>query len=118
MTNPQEYAVRIEHGMRNAFECERGGMGGLVNSDFVRQYPFAAMMCTVTYLYGRGKISEPDATKFFENYSYCKQYNIDKLLAFDSKDGCLIDEGDSGGKEAIESMIESFSALCTGEDRD
>lgn len=49
----QGYAVSIELEMRNVFECERFGFAGVVNSDFIRKNPLAAVLSTCGFIYAQ-----------------------------------------------------------------
>jgi len=117
MTNPQVYAVQIEHIMCRVFDCERLGIGGLVNSDYARKNPFTAMMSTLTHLYKNGNIqTEKAVAEFFDRYSYYGDWSIDELLSFDGDskiiNGATYEIGYRNGEEALTTMIDSFSTLC------
>lgn len=47
----QGYAVSMEHDMRRVFGCERFGFAGVVNSDFIRKNPLAAVLATCGFIY-------------------------------------------------------------------
>lgn len=117
MTNSQSSAIRIEHIMSNVFECERFGVGGLVNSDYIRRHPFMAMMSTLTFLCGSSRNDTTVAAKFFESYHYYGEWSIDELLSFESN--CKVINGSTyeieyaNGEEAMESIIAAFSEACS-----
>ena len=118
MKNPQNYAVSIERIMRSAFDCDRSGVGGLVESDYIRDYPFTAMMSTIMYLCERNNSDSINvASDFFDKYSYYGKWSIDKLLSFDSNtkeiDGCNYEIEYANGEEAIVAIIAAFSEICT-----
>ena len=46
------YAVSMEHDMSRVFGCDRGGMSGKVDSDFIRRNSLAAVLMTCGYIYG------------------------------------------------------------------
>ena len=48
----QGYAVSMEHDMSRVFGCDRGGMSGKVDSDFIRRNSLAAVLMTFGYIYG------------------------------------------------------------------
>lgn len=103
MMNAQWYAVEIERIMRDAFECERFGIGCFVNSDYIRSQPFTAMMSTLTYLYGKkGAASCEIVSKFFETYCRCSERSIDQFSA----PNC------TNGEDAIKDMISAFGDAC------
>lgn len=116
--NSQDYAIRIEHIMCDTFECTRFGMGGLVNSDYIRRHPFMAMMSTLIFLYGRNKDNcINDVSNFFKTYNYYGEWNIDELLSFESNNkvinGTQYGINYANGEEALESIIDAFAELCT-----
>ena len=117
MLNPQNYAIRIEQIMRGAFECDRSDIGGLVNSDYIRKYPFTAMISTVMYLCKRNDSDVNIALSFFEKYSYYGQWNIDDLLSCENGtlkiDECNYELGYTDGEEAVNAIIADFSKVCT-----
>ncbi len=113
MVNPQNLAIRIEKIMRNVFECDRFGMGGLVESDYIRKNPFTAMMSTIMYLCERNNSNSVNiASDFFEKYSYYGQWSIDQLLEFKSNtpenNGCKF----TNGEEIMDAIINAFSEVC------
>lgn len=117
MLNPQNYAIRIEKIMQNAFGCDRSAISGLVNSDYIRKYPFTAMMSTVMFLCKRndsdGIVTTSD---FFDKYQYYGQWNIDELLSIESNsteiDGCNYELGYANGEKAMNAIISAFSEVC------
>ena len=118
MLNPQNYAVSIERIMRNVFDCDRSDVGGLVESDYIRNYPFTAMMSTIMYLCNSKDSNHIIlVSNFFENYSYYGKWSIDELLSFDSNskeiDECNYEIEYANGEEAITAIIAAFSEICT-----
>lgn len=118
MLNSQNFAVRIEQIMRSVFECDRSGMGGLVESDYIRKYPFTAMMSTIMYLCDRNDSNGINvASDFFDKYSYYGQWSIDQLLGFESEtaeiDGCNYELEYANGEAAMNAIIAAFSKVCT-----
>lgn len=117
MLNPQNYAIRIEQIMCDAFECDRFDIGGLVNSDYIRKYPFTAMMSTVMFLCKRNDSdSIVIASDFFDKYQHYGQWNIEELLSIESN-SAEIDGGNykleyANGEEAVNVIITAFSEVC------
>lgn len=112
----QSHAVRIEHIMRSVFDCDRSGMGGLVESSFIRKHPFTAIMSTIMYLCKRADSRDVDiASDFFEKFHFYSQWDIDELLSFENKttEGCSCEIEYANGKEAIIAIIDAFSEVCT-----
>lgn len=117
MENSRNYAVRIEYIMRGVFECDRCGMGGLVDSDYIRKYPFTAMMTTIMFLCERDNGGSVDiASAFFKRFQYYGEWNIDELLSFENDtkeiDGRNYEIEYTNGAEALKSMIEAFHEVC------
>lgn len=113
----QSFAVCIEHTMRDAFECGRLGVNGLVNSDYIRFHPFLAIMCTLTFLC---KHDEADdiriVSDFFGKFQYYDELSIDELLSLKSNVGEIgghkyeIEYDD--GEKALQTMIAEFNKAC------
>lgn len=59
----QSYAVGIEHDLRNEYNCDRFGIGGIANSDHIRRSGFyhCMAMVLVKYYYG-------DNRKLIDNF--------------------------------------------------
>lgn len=118
MVNSQNFAVRIELIMRSVFECDRSGVGGLVESDYIRKYPFTAMISTIMYLCKRNSGDNINvASNFFDKYGYYGKWSIDELLSFDSNtkklDNCIYEIEYANGEEAMNAIIAAFSEVCT-----
>lgn len=113
MNNPQVYAVEIEHKMERVFNCERYGVGGLVNSDHIRRYPFHSMICTLTHLYCNANKNVID--NFFDKYSLYSDWSIDTFLSFDTQEkviNCTTYTLDvDNGEIALENMISDFTKI-------
>ena len=117
MQNPQAYAVDIELIMRDYFNCDRFGVGGLVDSDYIRQNYFLAMMSTITYLYGRKETNDINVVaNFFKKFSYYGDWSIDQLLSFESStqtiNGLQYGIKYESGEKAMKAIIDEFSAVC------
>lgn len=112
----QAFAIRIEHILRNVFECDRGGLGGIVNSDYIRKNPFAAMVAALAFIYKESNEGKRQTIcKFIENHMFYSEMSIDYLLSFETsskkEEGCTIELGHKNGEEALESIIAEFSAV-------
>lgn len=113
MKSAQGYAVRIEHIMCEVFDCKRFDIGGLVNSDYIRLYPFTAMLSTLTYLLGTKSIGCVEiVSRFFKNYSFLDKLSIDEILSFENAPKEINEEKFNDGEEIINSVIDAFSADC------
>jgi hypothetical protein len=109
----QGYAVTIEHILCDIYDCERYGFGGVVNSDFIREQPFSAITCALSFVYSNADdIKRVEIDKFIENYYFFRKMSLDLLLSFDSStkniDGITYDISFDNGKKAIDTMIEDF----------
>lgn len=117
MANPQSYAVQIEHTMRRAFDCDRSGVGGFVNSDYIRKHPFMALMCTLTFLCKNDDTHDVDiVSDFFEKFQYYGDWSIDQLLSFENNSavisGSTYEIDYANGEEAIRAIINCFDKAC------
>ena len=52
----QGYAVSMEHDMSRVFGCDRGGMSGKVDSDFIRRNSLAAVLMDDREVHRRNKL--------------------------------------------------------------
>ena len=85
-TNPQSYAVQVEHIMSKVFSCDRSGVGGLVSSDYIRRNPFLAMICTLSYLSGRNGVRiDQKFSNFFREYNCYSSLSLDELVGLDGR---------------------------------
>lgn len=115
MSSPQYYANRIEKIMCKAFGREPFDTNDFVNSDYIRNHPFTAMMSTLTYLCEYKDDDSLNAVfDFFKTYHYCSKRNIDELLSSGSKtiDGMTCEIELSNGEETMKEIIDTFSELC------
>lgn len=95
----QNYAISIEHKLSNIFNCDRGGIGGMVNSDFIRPMPYGVMVATLMFLYKEKDIvSQKNIEKFINDYQFYSNKRIDEIIE------------DQGEKEFKE-MMTAFSEL-------
>lgn len=116
----QSYAVSVEHILCNVFGCERFGFGGIVNSDYIRKHPYAAMTCGLACVYASDNaVKKVEATKFAEDFYFFSDMSFDDLLSFDSSekvvDGVTIGIDYENGEKAVEDMIEKFGIVCKNE---
>lgn len=107
MTSAQNYAVRIEITMRDAFECGRFEIGGLVNSDCVKRNPFMAMMVTLAYLCDRGEAESTEIiSNFFERFCSYDKLSVDEILNLGENSKY------TNGEETLKDIIACFEADC------
>ena len=114
MTSAQNYAVRIEITMRDAFECGRFEIGGLINSDYVKKNPFMAMMITLAYLCDRGEAeSTKIITEFFERFCSYDKLSVNEILNMvENSEGDTDENKYANGEEALKDIIACFEADC------
>ena len=117
MNNPQAYAVEIEHIMSSVFNCDRYGVGGIVNSDSIRRNPYFSMVSALTFQYANCTAEkEKRIENFIEKYFYYSDWSLDVLLSFDSNsniiDGSTYEIDYKNGEEALSNWIKDFSSVC------
>lgn len=113
----QGYAVGIEHDMSRVFGCERFGFAGVVNSDFIRGNPLAAILATCGFIYAQ--VSEENKTlieKFIEDTAFYWKMSLDKLLSFETSSKTFdietIELDYENGEKALVDIMDKFSAIC------
>lgn len=86
-TTAKNESVSIEHTIRNVFNCNRFGIGGLADCDAILHHPITCMVATLTYIYANTNKSKQECiTTFIEEYLGLSNLNIEQLLADDSID--------------------------------
>lgn len=115
--NPQSYAHPFEVIMRDVFNCDRGGVGGIVDANFIRADPKAAIMATLTYVYRtaneekRRKIEE-----LITDVDFHFQFDFDTLLSFETSkkeiDGSTYELSYQNGADAIQDIKNRFREIC------
>lgn len=109
----QGYAVSLEHTLWGVFSCERFGVGGIVNSDYIRKYPIASMIHAATYVYANANLKQRETIEnFIENVTWYSRWSIDDLLSFGSKEnvinGTTYTLEFDDGKQQLEHIIKEF----------
>lgn len=112
----QSYAVLIEYILRDVFNCERFGVGGIVNSDYIRKHPIASIIHAATYLYAKASSEQKEIIeKFIQDIIYYSEWSIDMLLSFDSRtkeiDGITYGLEFENGRQQLEHIIEEFKKI-------
>ena len=113
----QGYAVSMEHDMSRVFGCNRGGMSGIVDSDFIRRNSLAAVLMTCGYIYGLvDDLGKRTIEKFIEETSFYWKMNLDELLSFKTSSKTVgiatVDIVYDNGEEAVIDIIDKFSKIC------
>ena len=113
----QAYAVDMELDMRKVFGCDRLGFAGVVDSDFIRSEPLAAVLATCGFLYAN--VSEKNKIlieKFVKETIFLWQMSLDELLSFETSSrttGYIETEiGYDNGEKAVKDIISKFSDIC------
>ena len=113
----QGYAVSMEHDMSRVFGCDRGGMSGKVDSDFIRRNSLAAVLMTCGYIYGLvDDLGKRTIEKFIEETSFYWKMNLDELLSFETPSKTFgivtVEIAYDNGEEAVIDIIDKFSKIC------
>lgn len=75
MKIPQNAAFMLETVVRKVFACERGGMGGYINSDHFKSAPFDAALIALAPLW---KIADPkELEELLSKWEYILRDNTD-----------------------------------------
>lgn len=116
----QGYAIEIEHIMSTIFNCNRFGVGGIVNSDVIRRMPFTSMIHALTHNYATAdKATRQKLENFIEELSYYCKWSIDDLLEFETNNKTIVENGIpnsyeipyNNGQEAVENLINKFRSI-------
>lgn len=66
---PHSYAFQIETTTRAIFHCDRGGIGGIADADFIESNPFIAITIVLGNFYNKIDINtKSKIDKFIEDY--------------------------------------------------
>ena len=112
----QNHAVNIEFILRDVFNCERYGLGGIVNSDFIRKQPFTAIACGLSFLYATAEFeSQLEIINFIEEYSFFSEMSIDFILSFDTSskvvNGINFEIDFKNGEQKVKKIIDDFKKI-------
>lgn len=113
----QGYAVSIEHDMERIFKCKRFGFAGVVNSDFIRRNPLAAILATCGFIYANVDYDKKmQIEKFIEDTSFYWELSLDELLSFETSnktvDISTIELEYENGESALIDISDKFSKVC------
>ena len=113
----QGYAIDIERIMERVFECKRGGLAGIVNSDFIRSKPLTAVAATCGFLYATADTSKREEIEnFLSETMYYLEMSLDELLSFESSTKTVgIDTTNleyDNGEDALIDIVKKFRSLC------
>lgn len=113
----QGYAVSIEHDMERVFRCQRFGFAGIVNSDFIRRNPLAAILATCGFIYANADSDKKmQIEKFIEDTSFYWEMSLDELLSFETSSKTVgistIELEYENGESALVDISNKFSEVC------
>lgn len=75
-------AVSIEHKMQTIFNCNFLGFDALVNSDFIKDNPFTAMVATLTAIYNnKDSIQKESINNFIDTNSIYSKLSIYDIVS-------------------------------------
>ena len=52
-------AIELEHQVRRLYDCDRGGVSGMVDADYFEGHPIQAAVLVVSYIYANHRESGP-----------------------------------------------------------
>lgn len=113
----QGYAVSIEHDMRQTFGCDRFGFAGIVDSDFIRRNPMAAILATCGFVFGQAnEENKALIERFIKDTSFYWEMSLDELLSFETSikptaKGTIEIEYENGEKALID-IMDKFNKIC------
>ena len=117
MANAHAYAIQIEMILRRVFHCDRSGMAGIIDADFIEGNLYAGITAGLGYLYttaGDNKKQEIDS--FISDYDFYLKLGLRNLLGFTTNekviDGCTYTLDYENGEKAIDALIAAFSKVC------
>jgi hypothetical protein len=103
--------------LRRALKCERGGIAGLIDADFIETNCYVPIAYTLGYLYAKADVSKrSEIEEFLRKYDYYLRFGIKVLLKFTSRD--LEVEGDlysisvDNGEKALKQILDDLSRIC------
>ena len=69
-------AIELEHIVRRVYDCDRGGVSGMVDADYFDDKPIQAAVLVVAYLYAHNLIQDPYAfDEFLHKYETIFDYS-------------------------------------------
>lgn len=113
----QSYAVSMEHDMRRVFKCERFGFAGIINSDFIRRNPLAAVLATCGYIYANiGNEEKKVVEDFINETKFYWEMSLDELLSFETSSKTVgkatVELEYENGEQALEDNLKKFNKIC------
>lgn len=117
MVGAHGYATRIEKILGNLFHCDRGGMAGIIDADFIERHLYAGVTAGLGYLYATAnEDKKQEIANFISDFGFYLNFGLKTLLEFTTNekviDGCTYTLGYENGEKAIDAMISAFSNVC------
>lgn len=64
-------AITLEHQVRRLFACERSGVSGMADADYLEGHPFHAAILIIAYVYANGlEGNDLQHNEFINKYEY------------------------------------------------
>lgn len=80
MFNAHSYALQIETTVRSIVNCDRGGVGGTADADFIEKKPFIPIMFVLGNFYNKIDYSTKQTIDdFIEDYAYSMDKAIEEM---------------------------------------
>ena len=68
-------AIELEQLVRRLYDCDRGGVSGMVDADYFDDKPIQAAVLVIAYLYARDLVSNPyEYDEFLHKYETVFDY--------------------------------------------
>lgn len=117
MANAHAYAIHIEAILRNLFHCDRGGMAGIIDANFIQRNLYAGVTAGLGYLYATANDDKKqEIGNFISDFGFYLNLGLGTLLEFTANekviDGCTYTLDYENGEKAIDAMISAFSKIC------
>ncbi|MDD2401681.1 MAG: hypothetical protein PHI90_11295 [Clostridia bacterium] len=75
------YAIKIEGLLRDVFDCDRAGFGGIADADFIERSAYTAIACALARYYG--VVSEKEQKKieeYLNRYSFYSDKRLEDII--------------------------------------
>ncbi len=80
MGQNHQKSINLEFRIRNVFSCGRGGLGGIVDADFIDRSPYLVMVASLTHIYEHKNEEDKEKIKeFISDYMYYSNYSLDEI---------------------------------------
>lgn len=98
--NSHNYAIQIEHLLRDIFMCDRGGFGGEIDADIIVGQPSFSIMLGLAIVYNHSNDNDRDAIDaFIKELNKYEDMSISDIMKLEN------------GIDQIKNMINKFREL-------